>query len=244
MRNQLLKQMPVIVVIIPVLNEEQSIGKVLAAIPASPGTTVIVADNGSQDRTVDIAKQYGAVVTVEPERGYGATCLRALREAERFAPDIVVFLDGDYSDYPEEMPLLLAPLLEDNCDLVIGSRVRGTRQKGALLPQAVFGNWLSTRLLHLFWGARFTDLGPFRAVTWQALQQMQMRDRNFGWTVEMQIRASQLGLRCREVPVSYRKRIGRSKVTGTVKGTILAGIVILRTIGTHALRDVRRRFGM
>lgn len=235
MRNQFLKQMARIIVIIPVLNEEQSIGKVLAAIPALPEITVIVADNGSQDRTPEIAKQYGAVVTVQPERGYGATCLRALQEAEKFTPDVVVFLDGDYSDYPDEMPLLLAPILEEGYDLVIGSRLSGNRQKGALLPQAVFGNWLSTYLIQLFWKYRFTDLGPFRAVTWKALQRMQMQDRNFGWTVEMQIRAAQLGLRCCEIPVSYRKRIGRSKVTGTIKGSVMAGIVILRTIGKHAL---------
>lgn len=234
--------MPTIVVIIPAINEEQSIGKVLTAIPADLRATVIVADNGSQDGTKEIAIQHKAIVTEEPERGYGATCLRALREAARYNPDIVVFLDGDYSDYPEEMPYLLQPILEQGYDMVIGSRIAGEHQKGALLPQAVFGNWLSTRLIRFFWRAQFTDLGPFRAVTWQALQKMEMQDRNFGWTVEMQIRAAQLKLRSCEIPVSYRKRIGTSKVTGTLKGSFMAGIIILQTIGKYAVRQSRITF--
>ncbi len=234
--------MPRIVVIIPVVNEEQSIGRVLADIPASLQATVIVADNGSTDATPSIARSYGATVTIEHERGYGATCLRALAEAAHIQPDIVVFLDGDYSDYPAEMPLLLSPIIHEGYDLVIGSRISGNHEEGALLPQAVFGNWLSTQLIKLLWKQQFTDLGPFRAVTWQALKRMQMRDRNFGWTVEMQIRAAQLGMRCTEVPVSYRKRIGKSKVTGTIRGSVMAGIVILRTIGKYALQDSRMRF--
>lgn len=231
--------MPTIVVIIPTINEEHSIGRVLAAIPAHLQATVIVADNGSQDNTRKIAAQHNAIVTQEPERGYGATCLRGLQEAARHSPDIVVFLDGDYSDYPEEMPQLLQPIIEQNYDMVIGSRITGVHQKGALLPQAVFGNWLSTWLIRLLWKYQFTDLGPFRAVTWHALQQMEMQDRNFGWTVEMQIRAAQLKLRCCEIPVSYRKRIGTSKVTGTIKGSFMAGIIILRTIGKYAVRNSR-----
>lgn len=234
--------MPVILVIIPVLNEERSIGKVLEAIPAHLQATVIVADNGSRDNTKEIALKHKAIVTEEPERGYGATCLRALQEAKRHNPDIVVFLDGDYSDYPEEMPILLQPILEQGYDMVIGSRITGIHQKGALLPQAVFGNWLSTWLIRLLWNYQFTDLGPFRAVTWQALQHMQMQDRNFGWTVEMQIRAAQLKLRSCEVPVSYRKRIGTSKVTGTIRGSVMAGIIILRTIGKHAVQNSRITF--
>lgn len=234
--------MPTIVVIIPVINEEQSIGKVLSAIPAHLQAIVIVADNGSQDRTKDIAVQYKAIVTEEPERGYGATCLRALQVAAQYSPDIIVFLDGDYSDYPEEMPTLIRPIVEQGYDMVIGSRITGIHQKGALLPQAVFGNWLSTRLIRFFWYEQFTDLGPFRAVTWQALQSMDMQDRNFGWTVEMQIKAAQRQLRSCEVPVSYRKRIGTSKVTGTIKGSLMAGIIILRTIGKYALQHSRITF--
>lgn len=231
-----------IVVVIPAVNEESSIGRVLADIPPALGATVIVADNGSTDTTREIAARCGALVTVEHERGYGATCLRALAAAEHLQPDIVVFMDGDYSDFPEEMPLLLHPILHEGYDLVIGSRTAGTHERGALLPQARFGNWLSTRLIRLFWRQHYTDLGPFRAVTWRALTRMQMRDRNFGWTVEMQIKAARLGMRCTEVPVSYRKRIGTSKVTGTVRGSVLAGIVILRTIAEQAIEDWRTRF--
>jgi glycosyltransferase involved in cell wall biosynthesis len=226
------------IVVIPAMNEEDSIGEVLRHIPPNLASRVIVCDNASTDRTADIATFYGAIVVREGERGYGAACLRALAEARQYVPDVVVFIDADYSDFPEEMPLLLAPILAGTADLVIGSRLLGDRcgqvEKGAFLPQARFGNWLATALIQHFWGVRFSDLGPFRAIRWNALEGLQMRDRNFGWTVEMQIKAAQQGLRCTEVPVSYRTRIGHSKITGTVKGTILAGYKILWTIVRYA----------
>lgn len=225
-----------IVVIIPMLNEEHSIGHVLADIPEALHPTVIVADNGSTDRSRAVAQQAGAIVVSEAERGYGAACLAGIAEAARHQPDIVVFLDGDYSDHPDEMTAVIEPILQGRADLVIGSRARGDHDKGALLPQARFGNWLATRLISLVWNYEFTDLGPFRAVRWKSLMAMHMRDRNFGWTVEMQIKAAILGLRCTEVPVSYRKRIGVSKVTGTINGTVKAGFKILWTIGSYTLR--------
>ena len=184
--------------------------------------------------------EYGAVVVHEKERGYGAACLRALEKAREYKPQWVVFLDADYSDTPEEMMKLLEPLLRNEADLVIGSRnlgiALGMVEKGALLPQARFGNWLATWLIHLIWGVRFTDLGPFRAITWEALETLQMQDRNFGWTVEMQVKAAQHHLRCTEIPVSYRVRIGKSKITGTITGTIKAGYKILWTIAVSALQ--------
>jgi glycosyltransferase involved in cell wall biosynthesis len=244
---------PRIFVVIPAYNEERSLGTVLQHIPQSLAATVIVADNASTDATAAIAQQHGAVVVHEPERGYGAACLRALSavreminsKRQRQAPTaaisepIVVFVDADYSDTPEEMTELLKPLLHGAADVVIGSRVlgiqRGMVEHGALLPQARLGNWLATRLIRWRWGYAFTDLGPFRAVRWDALEQMAMEDRNFGWTVEMQIKAAMKGLRCAEVPVSYRKRIGVSKITGTVKGTIKAGVKILWTIARYGI---------
>ncbi len=239
MNTQPLKQSR-IVVIIPALNEEHSIGLVLQHIPKQLGATVIVCDNGSTDRTAAVAAEHGAIVVQEPQRGYGAACLRGLAEAGQYAPEIAVFVDADYSDSPEEMMLLLAPIEQGVADLVIGSRrlgmAAGMVERGALLPQARFGNWLSTRLIAWIWGERFTDLGPFRAITWKALETLQMADRNFGWTVEMQVKAAQQRLRCTEIPVSYRVRVGKSKITGTLKGTIKAGYKILWTIAVNALR--------
>lgn len=226
------------VVIIPALNEEASIGKVLSDLPAEWVREVVVADNGSTDATAEVARKGGATVLREPARGYGNACLRALAYIRGRPPDIVVFLDGDYSDYPEELPRVLRPILEGKADLVIGSRVLGQSQPGALLPQARFGNWLATRLIRLLYGVSYTDLGPFRAVRFRALEQMGMRDRDFGWTVEMQVKAARLGLRIVEVPVRYRRRIGVSKVTGTVRGTIGAGYKILYTIFRYALVPV------
>jgi hypothetical protein len=234
---------PRIVIIIPALNEEDSIGLVLSHIPKELAATVIVCDNASQDRTGAVAAEFGAVVVPEEERGYGAACLRALQEANRYLPDMVVFLDADYSDTPEEMMLLLEPLRRGEADLVIGSRRLGMAvgmvERGALLPQARFGNWLATWLIRLIWGVRFTDLGPFRAITWEALEALQMQDRNFGWTVEMQVKAAQQGFRCVEIPVSYRVRIGKSKITGTLKGTVRAGYKILWTIAVAAWRSMQ-----
>ncbi|MEZ5817822.1 MAG: glycosyltransferase family 2 protein [Hyphomicrobiaceae bacterium] len=221
-----------IAVVIPALDEEDAIGRVLADLPDFVDRA-IVADNGSTDRTAEVARAHGALVVAEPERGYGAACLAALRHVGD--ADIVVFMDGDYSDHAAEMETLVAPIARGEADMVIGSRALGEREAGALTPQQRFGNWLATRLIHLFWGARYTDLGPYRAISTEALRRLGMMDRNYGWTVEMQIRAAVAGLRTREVPVSYRRRIGQSKVSGTVKGTIMAGIKILAVIGRFAL---------
>ncbi len=222
---------PAIAVVIPALDEEQAIGKVLRDIPEG-ASQVVVVDNGSRDRTAEVARGLGAEVVAEPRRGYGQACLTGIAQLDR--PDIVVFLDGDYSDYPEEMSALVVPLLTGEADMVIGSRTLGQREKGALLPQARFGNWLSTLLIRLLFGVSFTDLGPFRALRFDALQRLAMQDRDFGWTVEMQVKAARLGLRAVEVPVRYRRRIGTSKITGTLSGTLRAGHKILWTIFRYA----------
>jgi len=221
---------PSISVIIPAFNEERAIGKVLDEIPHRVAE-VIVVDNGSTDSTAAVAQSRGAIVVHEPVRGYGQACLRGLSALS--STDIVVFLDGDYSDFPEEMPSLYEPIETGTADLVIGSRVLGQPEKGALLPQARFGNWLSTRLIRCLFGVSFTDLGPFRAIDYTALKRLEMCDRDFGWTVEMQVKAARLRLRCMEVPVRYRKRIGTSKISGTVSGSVRAGHKILWTIFRH-----------
>jgi glycosyltransferase involved in cell wall biosynthesis len=222
-----------IAVVIPALDEERAIGRVLADVPAWVDR-VIVADNGSADRTADIARAAGAEVVREPEPGYGAACLAGLARIGN--ADIVVFLDGDYSDHPEEMAALVDPIAVGAVDMVIGSRVLGVREKGALTPQQRFGNWLATRLIRMIWGIRYSDLGPFRAVRATSLAQLAMSDRTYGWTVEMQIKAAVHGLRSTEIPVRYRRRIGVSKISGTIKGTIKAGWKILSIIGRYALR--------
>lgn len=218
-------------VVIPALNEEDAIAKVIGDIPGWVDET-IVADNGSNDKTAAEAKGAGALVVSEPEPGYGGACLAGIAALEQ--ADVVVFLDGDYSDHPEEMADLVDPIVTGAADMVIGSRVTGESEAGSLtLPQR-FGNWLATRLIRLIWGHRYTDLGPFRAIAMPALRQLRMADRNFGWTVEMQVRAAEEGLRVREVPVRYRQRIGVSKVSGTVSGSVKAGIKILYIIGRQA----------
>lgn len=220
-----------IAVVIPALNEEKSLPLVLAALPKVDD--VVVVDNGSTDRTAEVARAGGARVVSEPRRGYGSACLAgiaALRD-----PEIVVFVDADFSDHPDELPGLVAPIVEGRADMVIGSRAIGNREKGALLPQARFGNMLACFLMRVLYGHRYTDLGPFRAIRFESLKTIGMRDRNFGWTVEMQIRALRHGLRVTEVPVSYRKRVGVSKITGTLSGTIRAGYKILYTIFRHSL---------
>lgn len=221
-----------IAVVIPALDEERAIGRVLADLPAFVDRA-IVADNGSRDRTAEVARAYGAIVVSEPERGYGAACLAGL--AHIGDADIVVFMDGDYSDHGDEMAALVEPIAAGRSDMVIGSRVLGARAAGSLTPQQRLGNWLATRLMWLIWRVDYTDLGPFRAIAVPALRRLGMADRNYGWTVEMQIRAAVAGLRTHEVPVSYRVRIGQSKVSGTVKGTIMAGVKILAVIGRFAL---------
>ena len=225
---------PRISVIIPAHNEARAIGLVLAEIPARLVQEVIVVDNNSTDDTGAVARAAGATVLREPRPGYGHACLAGMAHAlgpdEPAPPDIGVFLDGDHSDYPEEMPALLAPLLAGAADLVIGSRALGVRERGALLPQQRFGNWLASRLLRLRYGGQVTDLGPFRAILAPALLGLDMQDKTYGWTVEMQVKAARQGLRTVEVPVRYRKRIGTSKVSGTVKSTLGAGYKILWTI--------------
>jgi glycosyltransferase involved in cell wall biosynthesis len=229
----------VIRVIIPALNEEKAIVHVLRAIPEWVAE-VIVVDNGSTDGTAGAARSLGATVVAEPTRGYGAACLRGMAA---LAPDtgIVVFLDGDYSDFPEEMDRLTDPIRENAADMVIGSRVLGRREKGALLPVALFGNWLTTRLVRWGWGVAYTDLGPFRAIGFASLSALAMADRDFGWTIEMQVKAANLGLRVTEAPVSYRKRIGVSKISGTVLGSWKAGKKILWIVAREWVKKGRRR---
>lgn len=229
-----------VVAVIPALNESASIGKVIADLPSTVDH-VIVADNGSTDDTAAVASAHGAIVVSQPERGYGAACLAALDHAATLTPDVVLFIDGDYSDDPREATSVLDRVCSGEADVCIGSRVLGEREPGSLTPQQRFGNWLSTRLIRWFFGTSFTDLGPFRAITWSALQSLHMTDRNYGWTVEMQIKAAVQHLRCIEVPVSYRRRIGTSKVSGTVKGSVMAGTIILSTIAKAALQQRRLR---
>ena len=225
-------KLPVIDVIIPAFNEEQSIGKVLESIPKNWVREVIVCNNASTDQTEAVAKQYGATVLLEPQQGYGSACLRGIQYLvdKETHPDIVVFLDGDYSDYPEELPSLIQPIIHEDYDLIIGSRALGNLEKGAMQPHQVFGNWLATTLIRFFYNVHFTDLGPFRAIKYPKLIELGMQDKDYGWTVEMQVRAARAKLKCKEVPVRYRKRIGTSKVSGTIKGSVLAGQKILWTI--------------
>lgn len=220
-----------IYVVVPAFNEEASIGKVIKDIPKDLVNEVIVVNNASTDETVNVAKEAGATVLTEMEQGYGAACLKGLEYVRsKGDTDIVVFIDGDYSDYPEQMRLLIDPIVKEDYDMVIGSRALGDRDDGSMMPQQVFGNWLATTLIKLLYNYSFTDLGPFRAIKWDALERINMQDRNYGWTVEMQVKAAKMGMQCTEVPVDYRKRIGKSKIAGTVKGTILAGYKILYTI--------------
>lgn len=222
----------VVKVIIPAYNEENGVGQVIAEIPKHIVSEIIVVNNASTDDTEVAASKAGATVLREPIPGYGRACLKGiqyLRQSEQ-KPDIVVFLDADHSDYPEELESVIKPILNLQADMVIGSRALGTKERGSMTPQQIFGNWLATRLLKLFYGVKFTDLGPFRAITYSKLIELDMQDKTFGWTVEMQLKAAKNGLRCVEVPVRYRKRIGFSKISGTVKGTVMAGYKILYTI--------------
>jgi glycosyltransferase involved in cell wall biosynthesis len=229
--------------VIPALNEAASVGRVVAALPRPPVGRVVVCDNGSTDATADAARAAGAEVVLEPRRGYGAACLRALAALAPDPPDIVLFVDADLSDDPSEAAALLAPLLEGRADFVVGSRARGVAEKGALTPVQRFGNRLATGLLRLLYGVEATDLGPFRAIRWETLAALDMRDRDFGWTVEMQVKAARRGVRTEEIPVRYRRRVGRSKISGTIRGTILAGTKILGTIAADYLRHGAPRRG-
>jgi len=228
-----------VAVIIPARNEETSISRVLNDLPQVG--MVIVVDNGSTDSTATLASRHGARVVVEGRSGYGSACLRGLAELEHLVdtgflprPKIVVFLDGDYSDYPDQLPLLVNPIFSGQADLVLGTRLLGQRERGAMPPQSVYGNRLACWLMALIWKVRYTDLGPFRAINYDELCRLEMNDRNFGWTVEMQIKAALAGLEIVEVPVNYRKRIGKSKISGTFVGTVKAGAKILFTIAKYA----------
>ena len=221
-----------ITVIIPAFNEQNSIAKVIQDIPRERVREIVVVNNNSNDNTVKNARAAGATVLQEDRQGYGFACLKGIKYVSQIAepPDVVVFMDADYSDHPEELPQVVQPILDDQADLVIGSRALGERERGSMTIPQVFGNWLATRLLKWLYGATFTDLGPFRAIRYRSLVQLNMQDTTYGWTVEMQLKAARQGLRCTEVPVRYRQRIGVSKVSGTVKGTIMAGYKIIWTI--------------
>lgn len=221
-----------IVVIIPAFNEENAVGKVIRDIPNSLVSEVVVVNNNSNDATRSKAESAGATVIDEPVQGYGNACLKGISYLKHLTlePDIVVFIDADYSDYPGEMTELIRPIIDDDYDLVIGSRALGKMQKGSMTPQQIFGNWLATRLLKLLYNVEYTDLGPFRAIKYTSLLELNMQDRTYGWTVEMQLKAAKHNMKITEVPVNYKKRIGFSKISGTVKGTILAGYKIITTI--------------
>ena len=220
-------------IIIPAYNEESSIGLVLDALPQEKIHEIIVVDNGSTDATARVAQEHGARVVKEPRKGYGSACLKGIDELD--APDIVVFIDGDFSDFPEEIVLLIRPIENGEKDFVLGSRMILPKSQSALLPQARYGNRLAVFLIKLFFKHEFTDLGPFRAIRYSSFMSIGMKDMDFGWTVEMQIKAVRNGLRIREVPVNYRKRIGISKITGTVLGTFRAGTKIIYTIFKYLL---------
>lgn len=223
---------PRVDVIIPAFNEENGVGEVVREIPRSLVREIVVVNNASTDNTEVIARQAGATVLREPVPGYGRACLCGIAYLQKLPqpPDIVVFLDADHSDYPEEISQLIEPIREGRAALVIGSRALGQRERGSMTPQQVFGNWLATRLLSILYGANFTDLGPFRAIRFEKLLALNMQDKTYGWTVEMQLKAARAGMPYVEVPVRYRKRVGFSKISGTVKGTLLAGYKIITTI--------------
>jgi glycosyltransferase involved in cell wall biosynthesis len=222
----------VVDVIIPAYNEEKSIVKVITDIPKDVVRHIIVCNNNSKDQTEFVSLQAGAKVVTELIPGYGSACLKGLAYISdlQIKPDIVVFIDGDYSDYPEELEKIIKPIEIDGKDLVIGSRVLGEQKRRGLTPQQIFGNWLATYLIRKIYNYQFTDLGPFRAIKYDSLLLLQMEDKDFGWTVEMQVKAAKLKFNCTEVAVSYRERIGVSKVSGTIKGTFKAGYKILYTI--------------
>ena len=224
-------------VIIPAYNEAPAISKVIGDIPNFV-QEIIVVDNGSTDPTSEVAKRAGATVLIEPNKGYGFACLKGIEYIQNSnqKTDIIVFIDGDYSDYPQQMSEIIAPILNQNIDFVLGSRKKNLSGKGAMLPQQRFGNWLATNLMRLFFDSKFTDLGPFRAIKYQVLKQLSMKDKNYGWTVEMQLKILKQNFTYMEVPVKYRNRIGVSKVSGTLKGTIFAGVKILTWIFKYSFK--------
>ena len=222
---------PKIDVVIPAYNEEKSIAKVIADIPKDTVNEVVVVNNNSSDKTRSVAEMAGATVIDEMRPGYGFACLKGIDYLkQKGQTDILVFLDGDYSDYPKQLPDVVEPIVKGNVDLVIGSRALGNRENGSMTFPQVFGNWLATNLLKLFYRVEFTDLGPFRAISFNKLLEMDMQDTTYGWTVEMQVKAAKLKYRTTEVPVNYKRRIGVSKVSGTIKGAVMAGYKILFTI--------------
>ncbi|BAO76040.1 glycosyltransferase family 2 protein [Winogradskyella sp. PG-2] len=228
-----------IVVIIPAYNEEESIPLVIKDIPKNV-QEVIVVSNNSTDNTEEHAKKAGASVLVEHKKGYGYACLKGMDYVASFdyteRPDIVVFLDGDYSDYPEELTKIVQPIIEENVDFVVGARVKELREEGSMTGPQIFGNWLATALMKLFFRSTFTDLGPFRAIKYDKLLDLKMEDKTYGWTVEMQLKALKQKLSYREIPVNYRNRIGVSKVSGTIKGAIFAGVKILAWIFKYSFK--------
>ena len=231
------KKYPIIKVIIPAYNEAESIGKVIKHLP-SYVNEIIVVNNNSSDDTAKNALQAGATILTELNSGYGNACLNGLNylELQTQKTDIVVFLDGDFSDYPEELTKIVAPIIEKNVDFVLGARVKNLREKGAMKPQQIFGNWLATFLMRLFYKSEFTDLGPFRAIKYKTLQALKMQDPTYGWTVEMQLKILKQKYIYKEIPVKYRNRIGVSKVSGTLKGSIFAGIKILTWILKYSFK--------
>ena len=228
---------PIIKVIIPAYNEAESIGKVIKQIPGYVNE-IIVVNNNSTDDTAKNAKQSGAIVLTELSSGYGNACLKGINYIKQQVkkPDIIVFLDGDFSDYPEELTKIIAPIIDRDVDFVLGARVKNLREKGAMQPQQIFGNWLATFLMRLFYKSKFTDLGPFRAIKYETLQSLKMQDPTYGWTVEMQLKILKQKHIYKEIPVKYRNRIGVSKVSGTLKGSIFAGIKILTWIIKYSLK--------
>jgi len=224
-------------VIIPAFNEEGSIHKVVHDIPSIVDEVVVVSNN-STDNTELVAKKAGATVLLETRKGYGYACLKGMDYVaqQESKPDIIVFLDGDYSDYPEQLTELVEPIIKNNIDLVIGARVKELRESGSMTPQQIFGNNLATTLMRFMFAAKFTDLGPFRAIKYQKLLDLQMEDKTYGWTVEMQLKALKQKLSYVEIPMKYRNRIGVSKVSGTVKGSIMAGIKILTWIFKYSFK--------
>jgi glycosyltransferase involved in cell wall biosynthesis len=229
-------------VIIPAFNEEASIAKVIAEIPEIVEETIVVSNNSTDD-TERNAEAAGATVLKEPRKGYGYTCLKGMDyiakqsvDGLRKKPDIIVFLDGDYSDFPSELTKIVAPIINENNDLVIGSRVKSLREKGSMTFPQIFGNWLATSLMKLFFNAKFSDLGPFRAIKYTKLLELEMQDKTYGWTVEMQLKALKKDFSYTEVPVHYKNRIGTSKVSGTVKGAIFAGVKILGWIFKYSFK--------
>lgn len=221
---------PKIVVIIPAFNEENAVGNVVRDIPKELVSEIIVVDNNSSDDTQKSAENEGAIVVSEPQQGYGYACLKGMECAAFYHPDIIVFMDADYSDFPHEMVSIVKPIIEKDFDMVIGSRAIGKREKGSMTIPQVFGNWLATTLIRWIYKAKYTDLGPFRAIKYDKLLELNMRDKTYGWTVEMQLKAAKKGYQFCEVPVTYRKRIGKSKVSGTIKGTLMAGYKILSIV--------------